>query len=643
MENKNLEEIKQNIINNIHDTLPNIDTKEGTFIRDVFVNPIADEISGLYSEMKLLEMSQSILTASGEDLDRLAANYFVFRKEATKSQGKIRFYIKGTNKPKLNMEKLPEQLVIPSETIISTLPQLNKDQIKFKTTEGIQIDKQGIIDLPIDSSTGYRFIEVEAESLEKGEHTNIDTGEITQQITNQSQHIEFITNPFSFTGGADEESDASLIQRIGLALSGSNIGTKDGYLSYVLEHNAVKGGKVIGAGDEIMFRDGGYINPQGNYIKGSGGKVDIYVRGTINEEKEYNFKVNNDYVNGDNPYKDIILSHQPINNISSIVSEKTGKVFTNASQYEIEKGTNVDEDGKTNIKVKYYKDIRWDFSIKDNFPDLEYYPLPVEITNNEIKQLKAKVDEELKEAKEYMSNVNYSLNWNLMYTKNNDSGKTESFEKIFYNNQVYKLKAYDSRLNGRTFVMKNNKIYLRVYNNPDYKLIKDKTTVGNSVKARDKIRWLESDSNKNDKPMVDDNLIITYNYDSLINELQDDIKQQKVLTADVLIKQAKELEIEIIIHVNCYPSYDPINIKSQIITDITSYIHDSLKLGGKIDKSDIIAIAKQIEGVDSVDTNNIQLNEVGTSDQNKIKAKDNEYLKIKNIQVEVNSNEKIIL
>ena len=96
---KSLTEVVQNIITNIHDAIPEADTKEGTFIRDVFIDPVSDEITAMYGDMQLLKLSQSVLTAVGDDLDFLAANYFITRKNATKSSGKIRFYIKNTDKP----------------------------------------------------------------------------------------------------------------------------------------------------------------------------------------------------------------------------------------------------------------------------------------------------------------------------------------------------------------------------------------------------------------------------------------------------------------------------------------------------------------------------------------------------------------
>ena len=125
MKLRTLNEIIKNVIDDIHDTLPDVDTKEGTFIRDVFINPTSSQVAKLYQDAKLIEYAQSILTATGEDLDKLAQNYFVKRKGATQSTGKVRFYF-GSSAPK-------EQITIPRGTLVSTPPTDNRQELFFMT------------------------------------------------------------------------------------------------------------------------------------------------------------------------------------------------------------------------------------------------------------------------------------------------------------------------------------------------------------------------------------------------------------------------------------------------------------------------------------------------------------------------------
>ena len=78
---KTLNEIIVELISNIHANIPEADTKIGTFLRDAIVDPFSLSLSKLYTQMKKMEMGQSILTAIGNDLEALAANFFIYRKK----------------------------------------------------------------------------------------------------------------------------------------------------------------------------------------------------------------------------------------------------------------------------------------------------------------------------------------------------------------------------------------------------------------------------------------------------------------------------------------------------------------------------------------------------------------------------------
>ena len=73
---KTLNEIIVELISNIHANIPEADTKIGTFLRDAIVDPFSLSLSKLYTQMKKMEMGQSILTAIGNDLETLDANFF---------------------------------------------------------------------------------------------------------------------------------------------------------------------------------------------------------------------------------------------------------------------------------------------------------------------------------------------------------------------------------------------------------------------------------------------------------------------------------------------------------------------------------------------------------------------------------------
>jgi len=633
MQQKTFNQIVQNIINNIHDTMPEVDTKTGTFTRDVIINPIADEFSGLYSEMKLIELKQSVLTSTGEDLDKLAANYFITRKQSTNSYGKIRFYISN-----VDIDTLPEEVLIPKGTIISTIPTIARQTIQVQTIDSFYGNKEKLKLLPVDANYPFfYFIELAAMSVITGSQTNVGAGELVQQTNNINPAISFVKNPFAFTDGADYEDDASLALRINLAISGANIGTKNGYLSYILKQNGVSDARVVGAGDYMMRRDGGDVDSQGKYVTGDGGMVDIYIRGEQRDEETYEFPISSYYVDPLNPdsFADIELPVKPVINITDISvvdpSNPVNPVYLiNAADFEVEKREATD--GK-----KYYRDILWDFSITDTFQDEVYLYYLTSVPSD--MPTKTEVDRELNEWLELMTNFNYGLNWTYMFPED-EMAKDYFIPNLYTDNRIYMIKS--NILNELICVKKNDRIYMRVYEKPDFELVKDDILQkGNSVQAKDSIRWIKKDMWKlgGDSKLPSGHVLqIRYNVNELIRSLQEGIEIKRVLTADVLVKQAQQLPIEVILNAYCFSAEDPEKIRTSIINRVTTYIDTLKKLGGEFDLSDIISVAKQIDGVDSVELDGDMRPEIRiipNAAKSKITANDNQYFRVQNIVVNV--------
>lgn len=627
---KTLTEVVRDIIDNIHDALPEADTREGTFIRDVFVDPISDEISTMYLDMRMLKLSQSVLTAVGDDLDYLAANYFVERKMATKATGTVRFYIDNSTQQAVSIDDLEEYYEIPVGTVVSTTGSYTQDAVEFLTTTGLYYTAQEIKSLSIDQETGYRYIETSCEAYVAGETGNISAGEINI-LSSSIPGIAFVSNPYAFSGGTNAEDDAALANRVQLAITGCNIGTKDGYLRYILNQPYVIAAKIVGAGDSIMFRDGGYVDDDNVYHYGIGGCVDIYVRGHNNSEKRMNLLIDSDYVNND--YPDIIFPSQPVTSITSIINSH-GETFVNAENFEQEKSTSKNSSGEAEVTIQYCEDMLWDFSITDSFPDTEYYSLPTGLTQEQIAQLKVAVDAELNNALTYMSNLIYTIDWGNVYTVSTDGGSTKYFNKIYYNGKVYKLIAKkDSGLDGRMFIMKNDRIYLRIYHEPDYIIKKDTTDYAGSMTATDAIHWLSKK-----KLYMNDTITIKYNYDYLIETLQGGIENVRCLTADVLVKQAVEIPVEIIASFTCYTYKTLSSIKNSVYSDISYWINTLQNLGGSFDRSDIVALIKQTAAVDKVDISSLTIAVKGYDPQETLTCADNEYFIVSNIVLNASYN-----
>lgn len=657
---KTLNEIIINIINNMHDALPEADIKEGTFLRDVIIDPPAAEISDIYNDLYQMELAQSVLTSTGNDIDKLASNYFIKRKDGTKSYGKVRFYIKGTNKNN-GFDYVYPDVRIKSGTTVTTLGTTEKPALQFKTLDDIFVSgtsksiingtvtySSGIEALPKDS-TGYKYIEILCESINVGIKNNIGPFEIVSTAGTIMDSINNVGNPFSFSGASDPEDDISLALRISLAITGSNIGTRDGYLSYVLQQPQVLDALVVAAGDEYMVRDIITVINNGNQVtQHMGGKVDIYVRTNAKLQDEFSHVVTaGDLDNDFEVPRNLLLSEEayPIERIVSIVGQTLNlddsvnyKTYINADDYELEK--------RTDDRERYYVDIPWDFNTKSYFADEDYYPLPSNLSQSERLRLKTKLDNELQIAFQYLSDLSYQIEWDLInwidelsYAVNN---VTTIFDYGYYSNDLfYKLKMKSSIddgaiLGGRIFVKKQNKIYVRAYVTPDFKLVKDTSDVADSVKATDYIQWFDKNTsiskpNGSSTPVEGEKLIVKYIHNSGIKELQDGIEIKRVLTADVLIKSAKQKDIEIKFSAVCSPSYNSQEMRLKISDALTYYVNSQKKLGDYVDQSDVVYIVKSIDGIISVNIDSIELSFVGYEESQTLKCKPDEFFYLKNL------------
>lgn len=613
MEMKTLSEIAVSLINHIHDTLPDVDTKEGTFIRDVFIDPVSTEIADLYKELKLVEISQSILTATGEDLDRLARNFFIKRKDATYATGKVRFYI-GPNEPETD-------IIIPQGTVVGTAELNGKGPLDYVTDEEVIIVAGDKGTYQFDPDTNMWYVDVDATAVEPGSDYNIPPNSITQLGDMVDSGIESVTNPFAFTGGTDGESDLSLMMRLSMAITGVNIGTKDGYKSFMLKQSEVQDAIVIGAGDKLMLRD-----------NGEGGMVDIYVRAEGSEEHTMAFDVTYDYITGmnaDSPYANIVLQKQPVLSVHTIVgkvpnpqSEKgyIEKVYINGSNYKRERGSE-----------RYYKDVKWNFTevSTENLYGDEL--LKAKATNILTEKLK-KVD--------FLRDVRYDIDWQLInpYADPGVPENTDFYRGYYSDALVYMITSKDVPDNpfvgGRNFISRNGEIYERIYVKPDFIIEKDTSHEANSIKAKDSIKWLPSATREN-LPVEGETLEIKYSWDRIIADLQERLDQNRILTADVLIKKATEIPVEIKIEVVPEVGYSATTIKNEIIDKITSYINDMKKLGGSVDRSDIVYIARGTPGVEAVNLNTVHLSVFDNAPIQKLELKDYEYMRLESIYVKV--------
>ncbi len=271
-------EIILSLIDFLRLTQPNADTKSGTVIRNLVIDAPANQLGLLYDELSKISTQQSLRLVIGADLDKLAKNFGLVRKSASPSSGialltfsSIPAVVNINNNNLITASNGFAYIVLNGTSVVPS-------QLNFYKSIATKFRN----DLNFVGITDQYAVEVTVQATVAGVSGNI--GKYSLNNTNISG-VSNVTNVASFTGGSNQEDDATFRNRILSVFSGSSVGTALGYRNSALAVTDVQDAVVIGPGNALMTRDGSIVTQDnnGNFIivtPGSGGKVDIYVLGT---------------------------------------------------------------------------------------------------------------------------------------------------------------------------------------------------------------------------------------------------------------------------------------------------------------------------------------------------------------------------
>jgi len=256
---------------------PDADTKPGTVIRDLFIEAPASQLALLYDELATISNKQSFRLVIGNDLDLLAKNFGMVRKQSTFAAGiaLYTFYnINSTiviNSGDIAVARNGISFSVNTTTVVT--PNAINNYLATATKYNNQLSLIGIND--------KYAVEIPVTATSAGSVGNISAYSLS---TSNSYNVSNITNINAFNGGTDQENDADFRNRVLSAFSGSSIGTSLGYLNTTLATTGVTDAYVVEPGDPLMIRDGTQVitNNDGSLTvisEGSGGKVDVIFLG----------------------------------------------------------------------------------------------------------------------------------------------------------------------------------------------------------------------------------------------------------------------------------------------------------------------------------------------------------------------------
>lgn len=190
---------------------PDIDTGEGTAIRDLFIKPFTTVFQPIVDEILKIREGLSLEGAAGLselDLDRLAANFSITRKAGAKATGIARVFFNA-----------PTDEFIPEGSVF-----LSANGTRFLSTSDVTVTPAG---LRLNAFGEIFFVDINVEAEEAGTDGNIAASLITEiQLGNDA--IVDVTNTAAFTGGTDTETNTELLERLAIAITFRNLINKSG-------------------------------------------------------------------------------------------------------------------------------------------------------------------------------------------------------------------------------------------------------------------------------------------------------------------------------------------------------------------------------------------------------------------------------
>lgn len=246
--------VEDQIVARLQEKDPNIDVRPGTAIYEFFVKPLVSILAPLQSEIDDVKTFLSITNAEdmpAGELDQLAGNFFVTRKEGIRSAVTVRIFVNAAS------DILLDTGAVATATNGQT----------FTNTEPFTFSESEIV---LNQDGELFFFDVVMVSLEKTEEANIEADEIVS-INTLVPGFDSITNPFPSVGGQREETNEELVERIKTSIALRNLVTERGIGTILPESfEDIFEVRSIGFGDPEMHRD----IRVGVHV---GGHVDVYL------------------------------------------------------------------------------------------------------------------------------------------------------------------------------------------------------------------------------------------------------------------------------------------------------------------------------------------------------------------------------
>lgn len=251
---RDLNEIKDSLVNEILANQPNADITDGSMIRDLMVDPQATQIYFLEEQIDYTRLLSSFITNAEkiikEDLDEIGANYNIARAKAIASTGVVTF--RATSLPQ-NDIRIGNQDGTGG-ILVQTLNINDGSVISFLTTETVYLKAN----TTFNSESGYYEVSAPIQATSTGLETNVSIGTIVklgQIITG----IDSCYNYVATTGGTDEENNTDYATDISVVIQGGSVNTYNALLKLIDHYDGVIDYKIYHPNSTDYLSESGYV------------------------------------------------------------------------------------------------------------------------------------------------------------------------------------------------------------------------------------------------------------------------------------------------------------------------------------------------------------------------------------------------
>ena len=544
--------------------------------------------------------------------DAYASNFGVIRRSGQFAQGEVFFYTSA---------RPNNTLVFPIGTIVSG------GSVQYATTRAVSIPFESSASY-FDPTTGRYGVTAPIRAVSSGLAGNLVTGQIKNLASTIRSSVRIaVVNRAPVTGGKDQETNLELTVRVQNRLASVDSGTKQGYLQTAADVAGVIQAEVVAAGDALMQRD---LDSRGEH---RGGKVDVWVQGSnlstvtdsfafafdiaqnvqfevVGDPADYRFRALDPELSQDNPlvemldgagyglrnastgeefdlsgysvptyetiqldtgipqpsvdYSDVVigsyrrrsstqftLPRQPVAGILSVVGEVSGTLPVGS--YSLVRPAPPLEEGRSVLAGDYLQVTPY----TDTTGNLVPSGIPIQVTG-EAHVLVGSYPEYLNRlGANFLSVEVYDSTGSTLYKGPDDPSGT-----------------------------------------PDYEI-----TLGTSTEALS-IQRVDGGSIPSGASVLvsythDENFTVTYQTNIIVSLTQEAVDRKKHVTADVLVKEAVGIPLDIEATVVLVRGRDRATVDSAIRTNLGNFF-GSLNLGDPVRQSDIIGVIENTEGVSYV-------------------------------------------